>query len=177
MTATVRMELNVETDHIVMRLYSDDSADSIVATIRDTENGMDVRTVAMDTQGGEHLLTDKTDRGTPPLNIVLNMANSLFGSWITSVQAALNRQRLNRLVREAKPITVRSMCMDGKHMTAEFDEMPFQGGIVGIPTYTPDEVGHEDVATEALDIPDELLRSIWGDDEDDADDPREGVEA
>lgn len=159
-----------------LRLYSDATPEQVHTMLRDTEAGFEVRTIVTDTQGKEHVLSDKTDRATPPMVVLMNAIASFDQSFSTNAQAVLNRQRLARLVKEARPVTVQNMCMCGHHKGDEFD-VPFEGGIVGIPTYTPepDETQHDVDATS--DVSDDFLSSIWGEDEDDADDSRDdGVE-
>lgn len=174
--AIMRLEVENTDDTVTVRLYNNETPEAVVSTFKDTANGFEVKTVGYTAAGEQVVLTDKTDRGTPPLNIVMNNMTSLYNSLIANAQAHLNRQRLKRLVTEGHPITQKNMCMDGLHTGDEFD-VPFQGGIVGIPTYSPDPDETEAAVREESEVNDDFLRAMWGpESSDDDDDEREGVE-
>lgn len=173
---------NDETGEVHLRLYNDISPEEVHSILQDTEQGMEVRTKATDHNGRNFVLTDKTDRGTPPMLLLLNVISSLDQSFKTNAQAIMNRARLRRLIREGRPVTVQNMCMCGEHTGPEFD-VPFQGGIVGIPTYEPEAVVGDDTdpnnpAHEESEVSDDFLNTLWdaGDSDDDDDAEREGVE-
>lgn len=157
----ITFDLKRNGDALELSLSGDMTGGTIRSTILDTYNGTDVRTVVTLPDGTEQVLTDKVDRGTPPLQLMASLMNSLFEAFAVNGQATLNKIRYERLVRDGKPITMQNMCMDGAHTGPEYADKPFQGGIVGVPT-VPD--AEEQSSNEA--VSNDFLNSLWGDDED-----------
>jgi hypothetical protein len=158
-------EMNLHYDNrdgiVTIALTTPDSADAIRTTLRDTDQGMDVRTVATLPDGTEEVLTDKLDRNTAPLVVMLNLLASYQNSFLERAQAGLNRVRYERLLARGGPISMADMCMDGMHRDEKWKSEPFTGHIVGVPEHHNDQ---EEPATEPVNLGDTLeseLRDIF----------------
>lgn len=136
------MRLTFSEENGVMRfeLGGDQSRIGAITTLRDTANGVEVRTILRDADGTERTLVDMVDRGTPPLTLMLDVWGQFERSFIANVQGAFNKSRYDRLKEEGKPINQQTMCMCGQHTDDKYAEMPFGGGIVGVPD-APVETG------------------------------------
>lgn len=158
---TMRYEMHTERDGgpITLRLYGDETMEEIKTTIRDTAQGVEVRTEITTPEGHSRVIQDKVDRATPPLHLMMTILQDLFLPFATNTQATLNEARYKRLQNEGLPITVQNMCMDGHHTGDEFKDVPFGGGIVGVP-----EVPQEQMQQGSA-VSDDFLNSLWGDDE------------
>jgi hypothetical protein len=160
---TMRFEMhNDKTGPIVLRLSADDTREQITTTITDTAAGVELRTEIVTAAGEHSVVSDQIDRATPPLRLMLAALQELFLPFATNTQAALNDARYRRLKAEGKPLTVQAMCMDGHHTGPEFADIPFKGGIVGVPE------ADEDTALRDPEVSDDFLARLWGDDEEDA---------
>jgi hypothetical protein len=157
------MTTNRDGTPITLRLYGDETSEEILTTILDTAQGTEIRTTITHATGETHVVQDKVDRATPPLELMMTALQNLFMPFATNSQAVLNEMRYKRLVREGKPITVQNMCMDGHHTGEQFADKPFHGGIVGVPEVDAGELMR---ASDVSDVSDDFLNRLWGDEDD-----------
>jgi hypothetical protein len=150
------MQMTTDIDNgVTLSLMTDESDERITITLRDTDQGVEQRVTTRNSAGAERTVIDKLDRATPPLDMMIASLASLYRPFLTSAQSTFNKVRLERLKREGRPITMRSMCMCGEHTGEEYEGQEFTGGIVGVPTHAP-EPDEDEVDTE-------FLNSLWGD--------------
>jgi hypothetical protein len=137
-----RMQITFTDEDGVMtfEMNAEDTRTSARTTLQDTEQGVDIRTVLTDAEGNERTVVDKLDRRTAPLNLMMGAWEEYSQAFLHNAQAAFNKSRYERLQREGKPITMQTMCMDGAHTSDEYANIPFRGGIVGVPE-VPAETG------------------------------------
>jgi hypothetical protein len=159
-------EMNLHYDNrdgiITIALTTPDSADAIRTTLKDTDDGMDVRTVATLPDGREEVLTDKLDRNTAPLVVMLNLLASYQNSFLERAQAGLNRVRYERLLARGGPISMADMCMDGMHRDEKWKNEPFRGHIVGVPEHhNQDDQQSQDESIDLGDTLESELRDIF----------------
>jgi hypothetical protein len=133
------LDLTNEDGIVTIHLHSTDTREAITTTIADTDHGMDIKTVVTEGDGSEHTITDKTDRNTPPLEMMVDILHSYHNSFLHNAQAAMNHNRYQRLKARGEPITMYDMCMDGQHKTEQYKNILFEGGIVGVPTASQPE--------------------------------------
>lgn len=159
---TMHVTLNEDAvqDGIELRMYAENTRAEVRTILRDTDHGFEWTTTVTDAEGNARVVTDKVDRATPPLHLMGRALNSMVEPFLIATQAALNKARYERLVRDGKPITMQTMCMDGMHTGPAFADVPFQGGIQGVPSVATDVPKVEDDA-----VSDELLAQLWGEDD------------
>jgi hypothetical protein len=134
-SSMTQMNLSFSDDNGIMTfdLTATDNVSGARTTLQDTEHGVEVKTVVRDVEGAETVVVDKVDRAAPPLSLMVAVWEEYVHAYLHNAQAAFNRARYNRLQAEGKPITVQSMCMCGQHLAPEFADIPFRGGIAGLP--------------------------------------------
>lgn len=126
---------------LAFHLYTNrPNAQQLRADLKDTARGFEVFEAVTGPDGNiTKVMTDMTDRAAVPVDLLLELINKFARTFQINGQALLNRARLERLKAEGVPINARSMCMCGSHMAPEFEQVPFQGNIVGVEHYAPTE--------------------------------------
>jgi hypothetical protein len=135
----MRLEFDDSDGVMTFHLTTTDGPQGALTTLTDTAHGVEVKTTLTDSQGGSKVIVDKVDRATPPLHQMLEAWDTFSHSLLHNAQAAFNRARYERLKREGTPITLQTMCMDGQHTGPEYADVPFNGGIVGVPEHHENE--------------------------------------
>lgn len=160
----MRLEFSDEGGQITLHLYADNTNERVTTVFKDTDHGNEVKTTVTNGQGETRVITDKTDRTTPPLHALYGLIENLAHAFSVNAQSALNRQRYQRLRAEGGPITVQRMCMDGLHTGEEYADIPFKGGIVGVTDVDEPEPKEPESRVQLSDKLEDDLRGLLGGD-------------
>jgi hypothetical protein len=133
--AEMTLKFSDDENGLYFELGSDQGPQGVRTRFSDTDQGVELKTILTDSEGNEHTLTDTVDRATAPLEILLDLVQQYRTAFQNNVAAAANRARYERLKREGTPINMATMCLCGHHTGPEFEKIPFQGGIVGVPDH------------------------------------------
>lgn len=131
----MRLDFTDDNGIMTFNLKGTETQAEVAITLQDTDHGVDTRTIITHEDGRVEVMSDKTDRGTPPLQLMLEAFQTIQHTFLHNAQAAFNKSRYERLKAEGKPINMQTMCMDGMHTDDKWAEVPFSGGIVGVPEH------------------------------------------